>query len=1168
VVFFSIGGACIFMSQYTQFKPIREESRASTTSAMPSAKSEGFFGRFFRSSTSPLITTPAVSAESVSPPPVAEGPVVSQQNVIAPRPWMPDELVNRCHSCDLNFTAVRRRHHCRVCGQIFCNACSDNYLDRSLMGFEGHEVIRVCNFCLRSHNQQKRMSQMSTPQKQAIRDADQERQARVGTGSVRQISFEFDQEQVLRSKSPVSGVPSAHKKMSMQIDASESEDVGAESEEERRVSKLNKSFWDEESVPSYPIDRRVSVIAAPQITAVDTSFASAQSNELRKVSTEHLSRVVETLLASNPLLVDLSDVWLPCLCKLAAKAAGKVVLRVPDAMDVKEYVQVKVVTGGLPSEAHYVRGVVLRKTMIHTKMKSQMDNPRVLLMGCAIQFSRPDWRFVEFDVLQVQERDFLRILVDRIALLKPDILVTSESVSSLALEFLMDAGISCVSCVNSRALERLARFTGSSIVRNLSDFHLAQIGGDCGHLRASSPTTLTGVRNFLYFEDCSASRGGTIVLRGGDTQVLHALKKVLLFAVFTAYHLRLEDAFVADLSLHMMSSSRVMLMTSTTSSSAAPPVSMSPSVSFPPPVSGVTDVPVAVCTERGSPDLLNVHSAAGLSALSVNFDYESVLRSMGECDGSRDKHDSILDNQSITYCFSQHQSEKRSHCITYQYHHIPFYSKMDLSLLAFLRWSCLLSPCSVQTCGRPLCEHESSFLYGNKRMFVSTSTSVATSASSFAEVLTWFGCNECQETSQPKPLSRDAQELSFGKLMELLFLNRSLSCSVGHQVNPNGTLVFSTAGRLVSFSFMRTPVFSVEAPAREMRANLVGESALVEKELSALAAAAHVSYAVIKKRVPTAEGDVLAREEGDFLQSINDAKRSRLLQINRLFRLLLTNVMRWQGSLEASSAAAASEPEATPGTRRLLGMSVSAAPVAPAAALASDAASVVIMASAAGVGGAASVFEAGVPLEGTAPAVPGTGKLDASLLVRLIKKSGPQVPQLHSEIVEAMASSLNKESTMYRLFCGRGAPMPLSSLTNEVVLVLDDEPSSHIACALGTDLYREQMHDILGPLVAGSSQGKDVNKLVDLERMSFDVLRKFALSSSSSGANLLPQAIKVSFESMLPRLQYVCDVTIYYPVQFAALRRLYCGGEQAFVFSMARSQAWAAKEEGGGASKV
>ena len=42
--------------------------------------------------------------------------------------WMPDRLCKQCYACDSPFTVFRRRHHCRICGQVFCNTCSGYFV--------------------------------------------------------------------------------------------------------------------------------------------------------------------------------------------------------------------------------------------------------------------------------------------------------------------------------------------------------------------------------------------------------------------------------------------------------------------------------------------------------------------------------------------------------------------------------------------------------------------------------------------------------------------------------------------------------------------------------------------------------------------------------------------------------------------------------------------------------------------------------------------------------------------------------------------------------------------------------------------------------------------------------------------------------------------------------
>ena len=45
--------------------------------------------------------------------------------------WMPDKLCKHCYSCEAPFTMLRRKHHCRVCGMIFCSACSAYFVQIS-----------------------------------------------------------------------------------------------------------------------------------------------------------------------------------------------------------------------------------------------------------------------------------------------------------------------------------------------------------------------------------------------------------------------------------------------------------------------------------------------------------------------------------------------------------------------------------------------------------------------------------------------------------------------------------------------------------------------------------------------------------------------------------------------------------------------------------------------------------------------------------------------------------------------------------------------------------------------------------------------------------------------------------------------------------------------------
>jgi len=54
--------------------------------------------------------------------------------------WVHDRDAPECHLCMRWFTLFRRRHHCRACGEVFCNACSSNRITIPRLNYNTVEV--------------------------------------------------------------------------------------------------------------------------------------------------------------------------------------------------------------------------------------------------------------------------------------------------------------------------------------------------------------------------------------------------------------------------------------------------------------------------------------------------------------------------------------------------------------------------------------------------------------------------------------------------------------------------------------------------------------------------------------------------------------------------------------------------------------------------------------------------------------------------------------------------------------------------------------------------------------------------------------------------------------------------------------------------------------------
>jgi hypothetical protein len=81
---------------------------------------------------------PPQSPSSRAPEPVPQE--VSYRNA-----WQPDTESSSCNACGTKFTLWLRRHHCRLCGKLFCNACTTKRAPITALKY--HIPVRVCETC-------------------------------------------------------------------------------------------------------------------------------------------------------------------------------------------------------------------------------------------------------------------------------------------------------------------------------------------------------------------------------------------------------------------------------------------------------------------------------------------------------------------------------------------------------------------------------------------------------------------------------------------------------------------------------------------------------------------------------------------------------------------------------------------------------------------------------------------------------------------------------------------------------------------------------------------------------------------------------------------------------------------------------------------------------------
>ncbi|XP_051545523.1 FYVE, RhoGEF and PH domain-containing protein 6-like isoform X2 [Myxocyprinus asiaticus] len=73
--------------------------------------------------------------------------------------WIPDPRATMCMICTCEFTLTWRRHHCRACGKVVCQACSTN---KHPLKYLKNQLARVCDLCLPILQQNSDQSPSST----------------------------------------------------------------------------------------------------------------------------------------------------------------------------------------------------------------------------------------------------------------------------------------------------------------------------------------------------------------------------------------------------------------------------------------------------------------------------------------------------------------------------------------------------------------------------------------------------------------------------------------------------------------------------------------------------------------------------------------------------------------------------------------------------------------------------------------------------------------------------------------------------------------------------------------------------------------------------------------------------------------------------------------------
>lgn len=296
-------------------------------------------------------------------------------------------------------------------------------------------------------------------------------------------------------------------------------------------------------------------IEPTKITRSDSVRKSMQDDELPDASLQHVKKLFGQLLQDSE--VPNAAAWEKALVPILIRCSNDVDpdTQMGDLMDIRHYVKFKKIPGGKPGDTSYVSGVIFTKNLALKSMPRRIANPRIVIVSFPIEYQRHQQQhFMSLQPVIEQEKEYLRMVVNRISNLRPHVLLAHKSVSGVALQYLSEAGIAVAYNVKLAVIEAVSRIAKADIIESLDMLVLPTQVGQAGGFEVKTYVNndFPGrKKTYIFISGCKKELGCTIALRGAATETLRKMKRVTEFMIYVVYNLKLEAALLRDHFVYM-----------------------------------------------------------------------------------------------------------------------------------------------------------------------------------------------------------------------------------------------------------------------------------------------------------------------------------------------------------------------------------------------------------------------------------------------------------------------------------------------------------------------------------------------------------------------------------------------------------------------------------------
>jgi len=193
------------------------------------------------------------------------------------------------------------------------------------------------------------------------------------------------------------------------------------------------------------------------------------------------------------------------------------------------YLKIEKIPFGQFEDSKILPGLLLVKDVSHPKMRRKIEEPKILLLDCPLEFKKGESQaFIEltnekdWENLLKAEENYIIFVCNLLKKFKPDVIFTEKGVSDLALHYLYKANISVIRRIKKSENMRLAKMTGGTIISSIEDLEQNDLG---------SATTFDvkkiGQEYYTFITKGQGSKASTILLFGTSRDVLDEIERNL-----------------------------------------------------------------------------------------------------------------------------------------------------------------------------------------------------------------------------------------------------------------------------------------------------------------------------------------------------------------------------------------------------------------------------------------------------------------------------------------------------------------------------------------------------------------------------------------------------------------------------------------------------------------